>query len=43
VYVIIMENQEYGSIVGSSAAPYLNSLIARYGEATSFYAETHPS
>jgi acid phosphatase len=43
VYVIIMENKEYGSIVGSSAAPYLNSLIARYGEATNLYAETHPS
>ena len=43
VYVIIMENKEYGSIVGASAAPYLNSLIARYGEATNLYAETHPS
>jgi len=43
VYVIIMENKEYGSIVGSSAAPYLNSLIARYGLATQLYAETHPS
>jgi acid phosphatase len=43
VYVIIMENKEYSSIVGSSAAPYLNSLIARYGLATQLYAETHPS
>jgi hypothetical protein len=43
VYVIIMENKEYGRIAGSSAAPYLNSLIARYGLATNFYAETHPS
>jgi acid phosphatase len=43
VYVIVMENKEYGSIVGSSAAPYLNSLIARYGLATAFYGETHPS
>jgi phosphatidylinositol-3-phosphatase len=43
VYVIIMENKEYGSIVGSSAAPYLNQLIARYGLATNLYAETHPS
>jgi acid phosphatase len=41
--VIIMENKEYGSIVGSSAAPYLNSLIARYGLATQLYAEAHPS
>jgi hypothetical protein len=43
IYVIVMENKEYGSIVGSKAAPYLNSLIARYGLATNFYAETHPS
>ncbi|HEX7612769.1 MAG TPA: alkaline phosphatase family protein, partial [Candidatus Limnocylindrales bacterium] len=43
VYVIILENREYGSIVGSSAAPYINSLIARYGQATNLYAETHPS
>ena len=43
IYVIIMENKEYGSIVGSKAAPYENSLIARYGLATQFYAETHPS
>ena len=43
VYVIIMENKEYGSIVGSKQAPYMNSLIARYGLTTNFYAETHPS
>lgn len=43
VYVIILENKEYGSIVGSKAAPYENSLIAHYGLATQFYAETHPS
>jgi hypothetical protein len=41
--VIVLENKEYGSIVGSAAAPYENSLIARYGLATKFYAETHPS
>jgi acid phosphatase len=43
IYVILMENKEYSSIVGSKQAPYLNSLIARYGVATAFYAETHPS
>jgi hypothetical protein len=43
VYVIIFENREYSSIVGSKQAPYLNSLISRYGLATQFYAETHPS
>jgi hypothetical protein len=43
VYVVVLENKEYTRIVGSSAAPYLNSLIARYGLATAFYGETHPS
>jgi phosphatidylinositol-3-phosphatase len=43
VYVIIMENKEYGRIVGSGAAPYENQLMARYGQASDFYAETHPS
>jgi hypothetical protein len=43
VYVIIMENQGYSDIVGSRSAPYLNQLIARYGLATNFYAEAHPS
>ena len=43
VYVIMFENKEYSSIVGSSSAPYTNSLIAQYGLSTNFYAETHPS
>jgi acid phosphatase len=43
IYVIILENKEYGRIVGSSAAPYMNQLISRYGQATNLYAETHPS
>jgi len=41
--VIILENKEYGRIVGSASAPYMNQLIARYGQATNLYAETHPS
>ncbi len=43
IYVIMMENREYSSIVGSSSAPYINSLIAQYGLATSSYAIGHPS
>jgi hypothetical protein len=43
IYLIILENREYSSIVGSSAAPYINSLTARYGQASNLYAETHPS
>jgi hypothetical protein len=43
IYLVVMENREYGAIVGSSHAPYLNSLIRRYGLATSYHAVTHPS
>jgi len=41
--VILMENKSYRSIVGAASAPYLNSLIARYGSATNLNAEAHPS
>jgi hypothetical protein len=43
VYVIVFENREYSSIVGSSSAPYINSLISQYGLSTNFTAERHPS
>ncbi|MEA2536633.1 MAG: phosphatidylinositol-3-phosphatase [Chloroflexota bacterium] len=43
IYVIVMENREYGTIVGNSSAPYINSLIARYGLATNYRAVAHPS
>ena len=43
IYLIVMENREYGSIVGSSDAPYINSLIASYGLATNYDAIAHPS
>ena len=38
-----MENHEYGDIIGSGDAPYLNRLAATYGLATSYYAIRHPS
>jgi hypothetical protein len=43
VYLIVMENRESRSIVGNPAAPYINSLIARYGLATNYHAVAHPS
>jgi acid phosphatase len=43
IYLVVMENREYGSIVGSANAPYINSLIARYGLATNYRAVAHPS
>ena len=43
IYLIVMENHEYGSIVGNSQAPYLRGLIARYGLAKNYTAVAHPS
>jgi hypothetical protein len=43
IAVIVMENQEYGGILGSRSAPYINSLARRYALATGMYAITHPS
>jgi len=43
VIVILEENHSYGAIVRSPAAPYLNSVIAQCGLATSYHSVTHPS
>jgi hypothetical protein len=43
VVVIVMENAEYGQVIGSARAPYVNSLAQRYGLATRSFAITHPS
>jgi hypothetical protein len=38
-----MENEDFGSIIGSGSAPYLNSLASTYGSATDYSAISHPS
>ena len=38
-----MENEESSSLIGNSAAPYINGLAASYGLATQYYAISHPS
>jgi len=43
IFVIIEENKDYGQVVGSSDAPTITRLAHEYGNATDFYAETHPS
>jgi hypothetical protein len=43
IAVIVMENEEYRDIVGSSSTPYINQLSRRYGLVASMYATTHPS
>ncbi len=43
IFVIMMENKEYSTVMGSSAAPYINSLAHQYGVAANYYGITHPS
>ena len=40
---IMEENHSYGQIIGSSSAPYINSLATGCGLATSYHSITHPS
>jgi hypothetical protein len=43
IVVIVMENKEYDQIIGSSQAPYINSLAHQYTLLTQYYAILHPS
>lgn len=43
IVVVIEENHSYSQIIGSSSAPYMNSLASAGASCTSFYAITHPS
>ena len=43
VFTIVMENHDDASIVGSSQAPYINSLIGKYGFASNYHAVGLPS
>lgn len=43
VFIVLEENHSYASVIGNSAMPYLNTLANKYGLATQYYANTHPS
>jgi len=43
VALVVLENVNYADVVGSTSAPYLNSLIPQGALATSYYANAHPS
>ena len=43
VVIVVEENANYDSVVGSTAMPYLNSLIKSYGLATQYYSNGHGS
>jgi len=43
VMVIVEENREDSAVLGTGAAPYLDSLAATYGIASQSFATSHPS
>jgi phosphatidylinositol-3-phosphatase len=43
VFLIMEENHSYSEVIGNAGMPYLNSMVSKYGLATQYYADTHPS
>ncbi len=43
VFVIMMENTGYDSLIGNPNAPWINAAAEKYGVATNYYGVTHPS
>ncbi len=43
VYLVVLENHSYSSIIGNKSMPWLNALARKYAYATAYYANTHPS
>lgn len=43
IFVVVEENKSYSEIIGSSSAPYINSLAKQYALATNYHAVRHPS
>jgi phosphatidylinositol-3-phosphatase len=43
VVLLVEENHSYSEVIGNSSMPYLNSLASKYGLATEYFADGHPS
>jgi len=43
VFIIMMENTSYTSLIGNPNAPFINAAAANYGLATNYFGVTHPS
>src|SRR6185312_12104676 len=43
VFLIMMENTSFGSLIGNANAPWINFAATHYGLATSYFGVTHPS
>ena len=43
VVLVVEENHSYPDVIGNSSMPYFNSLASKYGLATQYFANAHPS
>lgn len=43
VVLLVEENHSYSEVIGNSSMPYFNSLASKYGLATEYFADGHPS
>ena len=43
VIIILMENEEYGSVIGNASAPFENRLASSYAVAGDYFGVSHPS
>jgi hypothetical protein len=43
VFIVVEENANYADVIANPAMPYLNSLADRYGLASNYFANAHPS
>jgi hypothetical protein len=43
VFIVVEENQDFSCVIGNRVMPFMNGLAAKYGVATSYYANAHPS
>ncbi len=43
VFVVVLENHSFSSVIGNTAMPYLNSLASSKAVAANYFANTHPS
>ena len=43
IIVIVEENKDYAQILNPAMAPNISGLAAKYGDATQFFGEVHPS
>jgi hypothetical protein len=43
LFLIMMENTSYDSLIGNANAPWINQAVKKYGLATNYHGVTHPS